>query len=286
MKTLRLLIIVLFCASAILANAQRNNSSSQGQEPKCACAQPEFIVSLGGKLKIDYKEMRICNMPDGSLLLQDQNAEKYYIINAGVTSGPYESGDPKIMAFENCYMGSNNPEDQLLRYKGILSKSGEKYLITFKGKTYGPYADIYDFIVSLSKEKFAVLAAKQEGEIPSLVSNIPNATFDVNNEMNLGLDGLKKYDDIVVVGETRITDLQSKTIFSVDSLIYLPEGLFLNQNNTRYAWYDYGTLNFSDGRSLPDCFNPHFVKVGGTEYLAYMYYSPVKNAIMQCKVPF
>jgi hypothetical protein len=286
MKTHRLLILVIFCVSASLACAQKNNPSLQGQEPKCACDQPEFIVSLGGKLKIDYKEMNICNMPDGSLLLQDRNAEKYYIINAGVTSGPYESGDPRIMAFDNCYMGSNNPEDQLLRYKGILSKSGEKYLITFKGKNYGPYAEIYDFIVTLSKEKFAVLAAKQEGEIPSLVTNIPNATFDVNNEMNLGLDGLKKYDDIVVVGETRITDLQSKTIFSVDSLIYLPEGLFLNQNNTRYAWYDYGTLNFSDGRSLPDCFNPHFVKVGGTEYLAYMYYSPVKNAIMQCKVPF
>jgi hypothetical protein len=286
MKTHRLLILVIFCVSASLACAQKNNPSLQGQEPKCACDQPEFIVSLGGKLKIDYKEMNICNMPDGSLLLQDRNAEKYYIINAGVTSGPYESGDPGIMAFDNCYMGSNNPEDQLLRYKGILSKSGDKYLITFKGKTYGPYADIYDFIVSLSKEKFVVLAAKQEGEIPSLVTNIPNASFDVNNEMNLGLDGLIKYDDIVVVGETRITDLRGKTIFSVDSLIYSTEGLFLNQTNTRYAWYNYGTLYFSDERSLPDCFNPHFVKVGGTEYLAYMYYSPAKNAIMQCKVPF
>jgi hypothetical protein len=286
MKTFKLFIVVIFCASASLANAQRNNPSSQGQEPKCACDQPEFIISLGGKLKLDYKEMRICNMPDGSLLLQDRNAEKYYIISSGITSGPYESGDPKIMAFDNCYMGSANPEDQLLRYKGILSKSGDKYLITFKGKTYGPYADIYDFIVSLSKEKFVVLAAKQAGEIPSLVTNIPNAVFDVNNEMNLGLDGLIKYDDIVVVGEKKITDLHGKTIFSVDTLIYSTEGLFLNQNNTRYAWYNYGTLYFSDGRSFPDCFNPHFVKIGGTEYLAYMYYSPVKNAIMQCKVPF
>jgi hypothetical protein len=286
MKTHRLLILVIFCVSASLACAQKNNPSLQGQEPKCACDQPEFILSLGGKLKIDYKEMNICNMPDGSLLLQDRNADKYYILSTGITSGPYESGDPKLMAFENCYMGSTNPEDQLLRYKGILSKSGEKYLITFKGKSYGPYAEIYEFIVSLSKEKFVVLAAKQEGEIPSLVSNIPNATFDVTNDMNLGMDGSIKYDDIVVVGETKITDLQGKTIFSVDSLIYSTEGLFLNQTNTRYAWYNYGTLYFNNGRSLPDCFNPHFVKIGGTEYLAYMYYSPVKNAIMQCKVPF
>lgn len=286
MKTLRFLVVAIFCASAGMVSAQSSNTSAQEHEPKCACAQPEFIVSLGGKLKIDYKEMNICNMPDGSLLLQDRNAEKYYIISGGITSGPYEPGDPKIMAFDNCYMGSTNPEDQLLRYKGILSKPGGKYLITFKGKTYGPFAEIYDFIVSLSKEKFVVLAAKQEGEIPSLVSNIPNAAFDVNNEMNFGLDGLRKYDDIVVVGETRITDLQGKTIFSVDSLIYQTEGLFLNQNNSRYAWYNYGTLSFSDGRSFPDCFNPHFVKIGGTEYIAYMYYSPVKNAIMQCKVPF
>ncbi|MFH0843689.1 MAG: hypothetical protein V1903_13875 [Bacteroidota bacterium] len=286
MKTFKLLILVIFCASANPVVAQMNNPSSQEQEPGCACDQPEFIVSLGGKLKIDYKEMNICNMPDGSLLLQDRNAEKYYIISGGITSGPYESGDPKIMEFDNCYMGSTNTDDQLLRYKGILSKPGGKYLITLKGKTYGPFAEIYDFIVSLSKEKFVVLAAKQEGEIPSLVSNIPNAAFDINNEMNLGMDGFKKYDDIVVVGETRITDLQGKTIFSVDSLIYSTEGLFLNQNNSRYAWYNYGTLAFSDGRSFPDCFNPHFVKTGGTEYIAYMYYSPVKNAIMQCKVPF
>ena len=286
MKELKFLVVVILCAYASLLNAQKSNTSRQEHEPKCACDQPELILSLGGKLKLDYKEMNICNMPDGSLLVQDRNAEKYYIINAGVINGPYESGDPKIMAFENCYMGSANPEDQLLRYKGILSKPDGKYLITFKGKTYGPYADIYDFIVSLSKEKFVVLAAKLEGAIPSLVSNIPNASFDVNNDMNLGLDGLKKYDDIVVVGETGITDLQGKTIFSVDSLIYTPAALFLNQNNTRYAWYDYGTLNFSDGKSLPDCFNPHFVKTGATEYLAYMYYSPVKNAIMQCKVPF
>jgi hypothetical protein len=286
MKTLKLMMLVAFCASTSLVNAQRSNTSTQEPEPKCACDQPEFILSLGGKLKIDYKEMNICNMPDGSLLLQDRNADKYYILSAGITSGPYESGDPKLMAFENCYMGSTNPEDQLLRYKGILSKSGEKYLITFKGKSYGPYAEIYEFIVSLSKEKFVVLAAKQEGEIPSLVSNIPNATFDVTNDMNLGMDGSIKYDDIVVVEETKITDLQGKTIFSVDSLIYSTEGLFLNQTNTRYAWYNYGTLYFNNGRSLPDCFNPHFVKIGGTEYLAYMYYSPVKNAIMQCKVPF
>jgi hypothetical protein len=286
MKEFKLLLLVIFCASASMVIAQINNPSTQGQEPRCACDQPEFIISLEGNLKLDYNEMHICNMPDGSLLLQDMNAEKYYILSSGITNGPYESGDPKLMGFENCYMGSTNPEDQLLRYKGILSKTGEKYLITFKGKNYGPYAEIYDFIVSLSNEKFVVLAAKQEGDIPSLVSNIPNASFDVNNEMNLGLDGTRKYDDIVVVGETKITDLQGKTIFSVDSLIYSPESLFINQNNTRYAWYDYGTLYFNDGKSLPDCFNPHFLKIGGTEYLAYMYYSPVKNAIMQCKVPF
>jgi len=286
MKRIKLAILVISFAVASLVNAQSGNPSLQGQEPKSACAQPEFIFSLGGKLQLDYKELNVCTMPDGSLLLQDRNTDKYYIVNAGVTSGPYEEGDPKLMGFENCYMDGTNEDEQLLRYKGILSKTGGKYLITFKGKNYGPYTEIYGFMVTLSKEKFAVLAADKEGEIPKLATNIPNATFDIARTLNVGMDATIKYDDIVLVGETKIMDLQGKTIFAVDSVINFSENFFMNQANTKYAWYDYGALTFNDGKFLPDCFNPHFVKSGGTVYLAYMYYSPVKNAILQCKVPF
>ncbi|MCX6302816.1 MAG: hypothetical protein NTW82_11590 [Bacteroidia bacterium] len=286
MKKLKLSMLVIFFAIASLVNAQSSNPSLQGQEPKCACAQPEFIFSLGGKLQLDYKELKVCTMPDGSLLLEDARTDKYYILSAGVTSGPFEEGDPKLMGFESCYMDDTNPDEQLLRYKGILSYSGGKYLITFKGKNYGPYPEIYDFIVTLSKEKFVLLAAEQEGDIPNLVTNIPNVTFDIVRTLNVWMNGTIKYDDIVVVGNTKIMDLQGKTIFAADSVIMFSERFFMNQANTRYAWYDYGSLNFNDGKSLPDCFNPHFVKTSGIVYLAYMYYSPMKNAIMQCKVPF
>jgi hypothetical protein len=117
MKKLKLSILVIYFAIASLVSAQSGNPSLQGQEPKCACAQPEFIFSLGGKLQLDYKELNVCTMPDGSLLLQDARTDKYFIINAGVTSGPYEEGDPKLMGFENCYMDGTNEDDQLLRSK-------------------------------------------------------------------------------------------------------------------------------------------------------------------------
>jgi hypothetical protein len=286
MKRLKLSILVICFAIASQSSAQRGNPSSQGQEPKCACEQPEFIFDLGGKLKLDYKELNVCTMVDGSLLLQDRNTDKYYIVNAGVTSGPYEAGNPKLMGFENCYTESTNTDDQLLRHRGILSKSGGKYLITFKGKSYGPYFDIYEFIVTMSGEKFTALAMAQEEGMPKLITNIPNATFDIVHTLDVSMDGTIKYDDIVVVAENKITDLQGKTILAHDTVMNFSENLFINQANTRYAWYDYGSLNFSDGKSLPDCFNPHFVKTGSTVSLAYMYYSPKRNAILQCKVPF
>jgi hypothetical protein len=33
-------------------------------------------------------------------------------------------------------------------------------------------------------------------------------------------------------------------------------------------------------------FNPHLIKTGSQVYLAYTYYSPKKNAMMQCKIPW
>ncbi len=40
MKTFKLLILVIFCASANPVVAQMNNPSSQEHEPGCACDQP------------------------------------------------------------------------------------------------------------------------------------------------------------------------------------------------------------------------------------------------------
>ena len=62
--------------------------------------------------------------------------------------------------------------------------------------------------------------------------------------------------------------------------------LFVNSNNTKYAFYNSGTLTFSDNTTMTDLFNPYLVKADGKVYLSYMYYSPKNNAIMQHKIPF
>ncbi len=263
-----------------------NPVNAQDPEPACACNQPEFIVDLGGKLILNYKELNICTMDDGSILLQNRDTDDYYIVKGGVVNGPYKQEDPKIAGFANCYTYDQNIDDQLLRYRGILSKSGEKYLITMGGKSYGPFIEIAEFIVTRSKEKFAAIAYDKDGEMPKLFTNIPNATFDIVNTLGAGLCGGIKYDEILVVTENKILNLQGKTLLNIKPEMSGCGTVFISSSNTRSAYYDFETLTFSDNTSLSDIFNPHLVKTGTTVYLAYMYYSPKRKAIMQCKIPF
>jgi hypothetical protein len=274
----------------LTGNSKSNGSFMRQTEPACACAQPEFIVELGGKLKIDYKELGVLTMDDGSFLLRDGASDKFYILKGGVTQGPFDQEDPRIAGYQNFDLSGSNQDDALARYKGILSKSGERYLIKMGGKTYGPFIDIQNFTVSRSGDKFGVVAyvpdKNYEGGVPKFITNIPNVTVDVINTMNAYMCGGIKYDEILVVMEDRIINLQGKTLFTIKPEMSNCDNLFINTSGTKYAYYDFGTLTFSDKTSLPDTFNPHLVKVGGTVYLAYMYYSPKRNAIMQCKIPF
>jgi hypothetical protein len=67
----------------------------------------------------------------------------------------------------------------------------------------------------------------------------------------------------------------------------MAQSVFINTGNTKYAYETYGELSFSDGSpKLSDMFNPHLVKEDGKVYLAYMYYSPKKNSLMQCRIEF
>jgi len=257
---------------------------SQDPEPACACAQPEFIVELGGKLKLNYKEVNICTMDDGSVLLQDRETDNYYIVKEGITQGPYKEEDPRIAGYSNCYMASIDINVLLLRYKGIMNRSGDKYMITFGGKSYGPFLEIADFVVTGSREKFAAIAYVKDGEMPKLITNVPNASFDVVNTPGAWMTASIKYDEIVVMIENKILNLQGKTLYNIKP--EMSGDLFINTSNTRSAYYDGDALVLSDNTTLPGLFNPHLMKTGGTVYLAYMYYSPKRKAIMQCKIPF
>lgn len=306
-----------------------SGSSKQEAEPGCACDQPELVLDMGGKLKLDYKELELTTMDDGSLLAQDRRSGEYYVVKGGVTQGPYKDGDPRIAGYENYDQDSGDMDGLLRRYKGIISKSGEKYLITLGGKSFGPYAEIHDFTLTLSKDKFACLAIEEviatedegkkmdeaiknaksdqermelamkfsqqmadkvmqaggaAGTMPKLVTNIPDATWDPYAGTGGILAGKMKYDEIFVFTYDKIITLQGKTLFNLKQEMMGGQFLFVNTANTKYAYSDYGTLTFSDGSTLADCFNPHLQKIGGQVYLVYMYYSPKRNAIMQCKI--
>ncbi len=305
-----------------------SSSSKQETEPGCACDQPELVLDLGGKFKLDYKELEITTMDDGSFLAQDRRSGDYYIIKAGTTQGPYKEGDPRIAGY-GYYDDADYMDGLLQRYKGIVSKAGDKYTITMGGKTYGPYAAIENFTLSLSRDKFAclildeVIAAEAEGKkmedainnaksdqermelamkfsqqmankmmqnggssgiLPKLVTNVPDAKTDLYSGEAGNLVGTAKYDEILTVTYDKIQTLQGKTLFTSTFELFGSEKVFINTSNTKYAFYNYGTLTFSDNKTLTDCFNPHLEKISGQVYLVYMYYSPKRNAIMQCKI--
>jgi hypothetical protein len=300
-------------------------------EPACACSDAEVVVSLGGKLQIDYKEADISTMDDGSLLMKNRLDGKYFIVNGGTTIGPLSEGDPRLSGAAAIDYNKDPSETFMLRYKDYISKSGDKYIIKFLGKQYGPFAQINSFVVPKSKDKFAAIVVENiviteadskkmeeamknaktdqekmelsmqyaqqmqqkmlkgggaEGMLPKLITNVSGPLVDATSLMSTKLDGNAKYDDIVILAYYSINDLAGKSLINLKPEHRAFEGLFLNTSNTKYAIFTYGTLTFSDGTSIGDLFNPHLVKTGSQVYLAYMYYSPKKNAIMQCKIPW
>ena len=319
--------------SGTLGDDNSSDPSKPGPEPACACDDASLILDMT-KYKITYNEFTVCTKDDGSMLVFDKIGSKYYITKNGVTEGPYKEGDPRIQGF--CSDRNESKSDEkadawVTKYPGIVSRSGEKYLIKFGGKSFGPYAMINDFAVSKTRDKFAAIVtenlmvtedqgkkmeeamknAKTDQERmdiamkmsqqmqnqmmqgggpasmqPKLISNIPGASYDMITWMGGSLNGSVKFNDIIVIAPDRIMDMTGKTVIKLSQNSYDTDGLFVNSSNSKYASYKYGALTFSDGTALTEVFNPYLIDTGGKVSLAYMYYSPGKNAIMQCSIPF
>ena len=299
-------------------------------EPACACDKPEVAMDMGGKLQLDYKELSISALEDGRILAKHLGTDEYYVVKDGVIKGPYKSGDPEIADFAATDEDDKSVENFLKRNRPYISQTGEKFLITFGGKTFGPYAQINNFTVTKSKDKFAAVVienivvnedqgkkmdeaiknAKTEQEkmdlamqysrqmqqkmvqgggpsamTPKIVTNIPGATLNPLIQATT-FSGNIKYDDILVYTWDKVVDLQGKTLLTLKQEFIGADQLFVNTSNTKYAAYKDGTLSFDDNTTLSELFNPRLVKEDGKVYIAYMYYSPKKNSIMQCKILF
>jgi hypothetical protein len=314
-----------------------SNKKTVQPEPACACDKAEVAMDLGGKLQLDYTELSVSISEDGRILAKDLHADNYYIVQNGVTTGPIKPGDKRLIGFENVVKTNTDSDTDSETEKNpwksnpYITKTGEKFLISFGGKNYGPYALISGFAVPKSGDKFAAMVtenlvnteaqgkqmeeemkkAKTDQEkmdlamkysqemqqrmmqgggptsmMPKLVSNIPDVTYDPMKSANGNLNGKIKFDEILLVSYDKIVDLKGNTVMSIKPEAFGSEKLYVNSTNTKYAYYNSGTLFFSDNTTMAELFNPYLVKVDGKVFLAYMYYSPKKNSIMQCKIPF
>jgi len=136
-----------------------SNSSKPGPEPPCARDDARIIADLS-EFKLDYSEITICEKEDGSVLLKSRITGKYYLARDGKSEGPLNENDPRVTECLDVTGGasdSQDSEDWADKYPSHITKSGDKYMLKFNGKNFGPYALISDFAVSLSKDKFAAL---------------------------------------------------------------------------------------------------------------------------------
>lgn len=135
-----------------LLGTSGNSQKSTQPEPPCACKDAEQVLGMS-QHQLQYQEVTIDILDDGSFLVYDRIGDKYYIISGGVKKGPFSDGDAALAPYRN--FDDPNSTPFAVKYKEYISKQGDKYLIKFAGKTYGPYARIDNFAVTKSKEKFA-----------------------------------------------------------------------------------------------------------------------------------
>ena len=121
---------------------------------------------------------------------------------------------------------------------------------------------------------------------PMLISNIPDLAKEwANSLLSLRLNTTMKYDDILMLGFNDVYDLHGKQLLSIKPQDAGAD-ILVSSDNSKYAVIGYGNLMFSDNTTLSDLFNPHLVNTDGKIFLAYMYYSPKKNSILQCRLPY
>jgi hypothetical protein len=230
------------------------------------------------------------NMDDGNMNPEDiliayknyisKSGDKYNINFGGKTYGPYsqitqfalpKSGDKfAAIVIENIVV--NESEGQ--KMDEAINKA----------KTEQEKMDLAMQYAAQMQQKM-IAGGGPASMLPKLVTNIPDANWDPT-QVGGTIQGKWKYDDVVVSAYTKIMDLKGNTIIAIKPDHAVSGKIFISSDNTRYAAYSYGTLTFSDNTKLTDLFNPQLIKADGKFYLTYMYYSPKRNAIVQCKIAF
>lgn len=152
------------------SSAEQN--AAVGKEPDCASEDARVVFEFDKGFKIAMNEMSLC-IQDGDILFFSKLDKKYFVRKKGSDSpeGPFGADDPAVTRFVCNDSGSGGSSDFSEAYPEFITRSGEKYLIRFGGKNYGPYAVIQNFVVSSLKTKFVamvipeVMFSEQEGAL-------------------------------------------------------------------------------------------------------------------------
>jgi hypothetical protein len=209
--------------------------------------------------------------------------DKYSVTFAGKTYGPYDvltsfavskSGD-KFAASVTPTAVMTEAEGKKMEEKANNAKTDEEKM---------QIAMEY----SQQMQKRMMEGGGPNSTMPRVISNMPVGSGD--NNMLAAVASVfytnMKYDDILMSVAGKVSDLQGKVILDITTAMCSPDNLFIKSDNSGYVCYGSGTLTFSDGKKMTNLFNPHLIKVDGKIYLAYLYYSPKHNAIMQCRIPY
>jgi hypothetical protein len=305
-------------------------TSGDVKDPSCATDDAILVYQFSKNEKIVMNEISFCHTNKGALLIQNKLSRDYYVVMDGTQTGPYKEDDPALAAFGYCYDSEDDSGDVTEKFRGFVFKEGNRYVIKFNGKTYGPYDEILSFTMNENQDKFvasvyekllkesdlgdmskiekemnnaktdeermqiamqisqkitAVMSEQQAiSSAPQVVTNIPDVVW---NPLMGTTNNRIKFNDIVVTSMNEIKDLQGNTLFSFNNLennIY--EKFWLSSDNKSWAGYNNGQIIFSNGKKIQEVFSPFLDLSDGNLFINYLYFSPVKEAIMKVRIPF
>lgn len=208
-----------------------------------------------------------------------RSGEKYNIIFGGKTYGPYAEISSFVVTKSKDKFGAT-----VVETVAVTSSQAKKMEDAMKNAKTDQEKMELAMQYAQAMQQAMMQNGGTSGMLPRFITNITGSSYDPASGGYLTSE--MKFDDILVVRYDGITDLQGKKTIAVKPE-HTGSRMFISSDNTRYAVYNYGELTFSDNVVMNELFNPHLVKGSdGKIYLAYMYYSPKRNSLMQCKIPF
>jgi hypothetical protein len=265
-----------------LGKESGDKTGNQAKEPDCATINDKVVFEFDKGYKMDMTEITVC-IQNGDILLYSKLTNKYFVKkrNSDSPDGPYEADNSEVIRFNcNSTVSSNDKKDFSLIYPEFVSRSGEKYLIQFGGKSYGPYAIILNFVVSDLKTKFVaqvipdmMFTEKESKELEKESKNADNMTME--QKMALGTKVQQKMMQKATSGNPM--DFQMRVISNVpnvadnlgatvmyssaikyDEIVCLGAGQIMDLSGKTIFTYDMQKVNPYDGLWLSSD-NTHYV---------------------------